>query len=226
MTIGEKLKKIITKISVACVIAAGLIAILYLVNCSANFIEETLSQLLVKILLTLLVVFLSGLFLLNAVDAIGNKNLFGLISAGLIGVCAALFFISIWGGIEGAFLNATIIIAAITILFNTIVGNSLAMGKNSLILQIISYVALAVFEGFIVVGIIGADFDFFSDNIVTIAIIGVIWAVFAVILLFRKKALASKMLEVNGGTVTITKAEYEAMLFKIQELEKKLAEKE
>ena len=100
------------------------------------------------------------------------------------------------------------------------------MGKKALVLQVISYLALALFEGFIVVGIIGGDADFFTDNIITILIIGVVWAVFASILLFRKKAIASKNAEVKGETVTIAKADYEALLFKIEELEKKLAEKE
>ncbi|MBR6737089.1 MAG: hypothetical protein IKL82_01835 [Clostridia bacterium] len=228
MTLNEKLKKIITSVSIACVIAAGLIAILYLVNCSADgkIIADSLSELLVKVLLTLLVIFLSGLFLLNAVDAISNKNLFGLISAGLIGVSAVLFLISIWSGLQGAYLNATVIIAAITILFNTLVGNTLSMGKNSLIIQIISYVALAVFEGMIVYAIVGGNSDFFMDNIFTILIIGIIWAVFAIILLFRKKALNSKgataTASIGNNKVVLTKQEYQALLDRIKELEEQL----
>lgn len=233
---SAKLKKILTLVTIVCLATAGLIGIMFLVNILADFIGEGLSSFLVKVLFTLLVVFSAGLFLLNAVEAISRKSIFGFISAGLIAVSSLMFLVFIWALWQkidegSAYLHATWIISAATILFNVIVGNVIGLGKKLLPLQIINYVTLFYVELVIVMLICGNSSLFEESRWLLFAIVAIVWIVFSIILSIKKKAIARAA--VNGekiqpqaaDTVTLTRADYQALLDKIADLENQLANK-
>ena len=234
--LSAKLKKALTLVTIVCLALAGLIGIMFLVNIIAQFIGEGLSTFLVKVLFTLLVVFSAGLFLLNAVEAISRKSIFGFISAGLIAVSSLLFLVFIWFLWQkidqgSAYLHATWIISAATILFNVIVGNVIGLGKKLLPLQIINYVTLFYVELVIVMLICGNSSLFEESRWLLFAIVAIVWIVFSIILSIKKKSIARAA--VNGekpqpqaaDTVTLSKAEYQALIDKIADLENQLANK-
>ncbi len=234
--LSAKLKKALTLVTIVCLALAGLIGIMFLVNILADFIGEGLSSFLVKVLFTLLVVFSAGLFLLNAVEAISRKSIFGFISVGLIAVSSLLFLVFIWGLWKkidqgSAYLHATWIISAATILFNVIVGNVIGLGKKLLPLQIVNYVTLFYVELVIVMLICGNSSLFEESRWLLFAIVAIVWIVFSIILSIKKKAIARAA--VNGekiqpqaaDTVTLTRADYQALLDKIADLENRLAQK-
>lgn len=233
---STKLKKALTLVTIVCLATAGLIGIMFLVNILAEFIGDGLSSFLVKVLLTLLVVFSAGLFLLNAVEAISRKSIFGFISAGLIAISSVLFLVFIWGLWKkidqgSAYLHATWIISAATILFNVIVGNVIGLGKKLLALQIINYVTLFYVELVIVMLICGNNTLFEESRWLLFAIVAIVWIVFTIILSIKKKAIARAAVSVaeskpvKGDTVTISRADYQALLDKIADLENQLANK-
>lgn len=239
---SAKLKKILTWTTIGCIIAAGLVAILYLVNCSAEFIklDETIQMAIVKPLLTLLTLFLASLFILNIADSLCKKNILSFISVGLILVSALFFFITIWGSmLESPFFKATVAIASITILFNTIVGNILSIGKRAIGLQIPSYIFLFAFGLIINLLVFGVIEELSIIIITVLSIIFVAWGVMAIILSIRKKAILNSMKaetpaipadyapasDANAETVVLTKQEYQELLDKIAYLEDQLNNK-
>ena len=231
---SAKLKKILTLVTIVCLATAGLIGILFLINTTADFIGDNFSAFLVKFLLTLLVVFSAGLFLLNAVEAISRKSIFGFISAGLIAVSSIMFLVFIWflwqKIDEGStYLHLTWIVSAITILFNVIVSNVIGLGKKLLPLQIITYLTLFYIELAIVLLICGNN-ALFGDIWLIFAIVAIVWLLFTIILSIKKKSIAraavSEAIQAPADdTVTLSKAEYQALLDKIAELENQLANK-
>ena len=209
---------------------------MFLVNTVASFIGEGLSTILVRVLLTLLVVFTAGLFLLNAVEAITRKNIFGFIATGLIGLSSVMFLVFIWGLWQkidegSTYLHLTWVISAVTILFNVIVGNVIVIGKKLLPLQIANYLTLFYVELVIVLLICGNATLFEGNRWLIFAIDAIVWIVLTVLLSIKKKAVVRA--SVNGNvpkadkqeTVTITKSEYQALLDKIADLENQLAQK-
>ncbi len=233
---SEKLKKILTMVTIICLATAGLIGILFMINLKAEFINDDFSAFLVNVLLTLLVVFSAGLFLLNAVEAISRKNPLGFVSAGLIGLASLMFLVFIWSDIEKntTYIHLTWVISAITILFNVIVGNAIVIGKKLLPLQIINYLTLFYVELALVLLLLELPIFFENDMWLLFAIVAIVWIVFSIILSIKKKSiLRSKAkstsveapAETVQETVTITKSEYQALLDKIADLENQLANK-
>lgn len=210
------LKKLITITSLVCVGISALLGILLLIKLVPT--NATIG----KIYLTLLTIFISGIFLLNAIDALNRKNVFGYITAVLICLSAVLFLVCIWGGITGFFLKLTVWFAMASILLDMIVSNVLALGNAYLFLQIPEYLLLSYIE--IAIGLL------ISTG--STALIDV-WQVFAIcIILFLallitlnilvKSKRGKKTEEVKRDTVTISREEYEGLLNKIKELESKL----
>ena len=163
--------------------------------------------------------------------------MFGFISAGLIAVSSVLFLVFVWflwKKIESGstYFHVTWIISAITILFNVIVGNVIVIGKKLLPLQIIDYVTLLYIEVAIVSAICGASELFFADTRWLIfAIIAIVWVVFVIILSIKKKAITREAVSqvelkpLANDTITLNKAEYQALLDRIADLENQLANK-
>ncbi|MBR2975102.1 MAG: hypothetical protein IKC47_05115 [Clostridia bacterium] len=228
---SAKLKKILTLVTIVCLATAGAIGILFLINIEADFLGDA-TKFLVKVLLTLLVVFLAGLFLLNSVEAIARKNILGFVSAGLIGLSSLMFLVSIWAGLnEGFYIHLTCIIAAITILFNMIVANVIVIGKKLLPLQIITYVTLLYVELAIVLLICGSN-ALFGDIWLIFAVDAIVCVVLSIVLSIKRKSVVRASVNqteaapaVAEEMVTITKSEYQALQNRIAELENQLANK-
>lgn len=213
------LKKVITVTSLVCVgvsVVLGILLLLGIVPANA---------LVGKIYLSLLTVFISGIFLLNALETLNRKNVFGYITSGFIGLSAVMFLISIWGELGGTFLQVTVWTAMATILLDMFIGNVIVLEDRYLFLQIPEYICLAYIE--VVVGLC-------ITNLTPIYILNA-WQIFAVaVLLFLGLFIAiSIILKGERGKepapdkkkVVLTQKEYQALLDKIKDLEEKLAKK-
>ena len=193
------LRKIITITAISCVAIAGLIglALLFNIFSYADFIGN--------ILLTVLIVFLAGMCLLNAIDAIAKMNKTGIITAGFVLLSSVLFLVMVWagkffGGFYDAYAKITVIIAMASILLDVIVGNYIVMGKKNLVLQIIDYIALVYIEIAIALAILGFDtlikiWTLFGAVVIVFIVLYIILRVLAKAKRSNEQAVEKKELE-------------------------------
>lgn len=146
---GKISKKILVKSVSAeilvCVIAAAIIDI----GMAVGVIKG--SGLLGQVMLTLLTLFIAGLFLLNSINAVTAGNKLGILAAFMLVVSAALFVFLIWGAdllgdAYDAYSRVIVVVAMVSVLLNLIVGNYIVLGKRLIIIQILQYLSFAYVE--------------------------------------------------------------------------------
>lgn len=219
------LVKTVSGIIVACVVSAAVIGLGLL------FKIIGFSDILGQVLLSLLTIFIAGLFLLNSINAITVGNKVGLFAAFMIIVSALLFLVLIWanqylGAFGEVFSYIIVSVSMLSVLLNLIVSNYIALGKSLLLLQIILYicfayvelaVSLAIFENTVLVSL---------WQIMVTAVI-VILTLFVVLKVKQKNiahASAGKNAD-KGDYVTITKTEYENLKAEVARLRELTANK-
>lgn len=209
----KKLFKIISAEILVCVISAALIGIGLLFGLFKG--TDVIGQ----IMLTLLTLFIAGLFLLNSINAVTAGNKVGIAAAIMLVVSALLCIILIWAGdLLGDFYDTyariTVIVAMVSILLDLIVGNYIILGKSLLIVQIFQYLSFAYVELVIAFLILGSEALINVWQIFVLAII--IALTLYIVLKVKEKNIAQKETETkvnaNGEEmVTITKKEYEEL---------------
>lgn|GEM_PF-2104963 len=209
----KKLFKIVSAEILVCVISAALIGIGLLFGLFKG--TDVIGQ----IMLTLLTLFIAGLFLLNSINAVTAGNKVGIAAAIMLVVSALLCIILIWaGGLLGDFYDTyariTVIVAMVSILLDLIVGNYIILGKSLLIVQIFQYLSFAYVELVIAFLILGSEALINVWQIFVLAII--IALTLYIVLKVKEKNIAQKETETkvnaNGEEmVTITKKEYEEL---------------
>lgn len=209
----KKLFKIVSAEILVCVISAALIGIGLLFGLFKG--TDVIGQ----IMLTLLTLFIAGLFLLNSINAVTAGNKVGIAAAIMLVVSALLCIILIWaGGLLGDFYDTyariTVIVAMVSILLDLIVGNYIILGKSLLIVQIFQYLSFAYVELVIAFLILGSEALINVWQIFVLAII--IALTLYIVLKVKEKNIAQKETEnkvnANGEEmVTITKKEYEEL---------------
>ena len=218
------LVKSVSAVILVCVIAAAIIGLGLL------FGLFKYSDIIGKILLSLLTIVLAGLLLLNSINAITMGNKVGVFAAYLIIISVIMIFILIWiGNIGEIFKYIVVIVSAVSILLNRIVGHYILMKKSLILVQLFFYLNLAYVELVISLAILGNSIllvDFLQIFIATI----IIATTLDIILIVKEKNIAQKETEtkvnVNGEEfVTITKVEYEELKAAAARL-KELTEKE
>ncbi len=209
----KKLFKIVSAEILVCVISAALIGIGLLFGLFKG------TDIIGQIMLTLLTLFIAGLFLLNSINAVTAGNKVGIAAAIMLVVSALLCIILIWAGdLLGDFYDTyariTVIVAMVSILLDLIVGNYIILGKSLLIVQIFQYLSFAYVELVIAFVILGSEALINVWQIFVLAII--IALTLYIVLKVKEKNIAQKETETkvnaNGEEmVTITKKEYEEL---------------
>lgn len=221
------IKKIISWVSIVCVILSATIGILLLLKVlkGSTFIGNTY--------LSLLTIFMAGLFVLNAIDVITEKKIIGYVTIGLIGLSALLILIYIWankafGDFGSVYLKITIWIAVVTILFDVIVSTVILLEKKLLYLQIPYYVTTAYLELALALLITGATDVLVVKQWQIFLIVGIIMLALLIVIKIKSKEYrddGAKPATVSKDKVVLTMEEYNKLLSKISELEAKLKEK-
>ena len=216
----RKLVKIISIEVLVCVIAAALIGIGLL------FSILKISDALGKVLLSLLTLFIAGLFLLNSINAVSKGNKVGMFAAFMILLSAILFLILIWlGEFMGDFYTAysyiIVIVSMLSILLDLIIGNYIVLGKSLLAVQIVFYLSIAYIELAVSFAILGNNAIIDVWQIFVLAIILAI--TLYVVLKVKQKNIAqdtvnAESVSSDGEFVTITKTEYENLKAEIERL--------
>lgn len=218
--IGKKIfVKVISIEILVCVITAAIIGLGLLFNLIHT------GELLGNVMLSLLTLFIAGLFLLNSINAVTSGNKVGMFSAIMIIISAAMFLILIWlGGALGSFSNAfsyiIVIVSMVSILLNTIISHYIVLGTKLLIVQVFMYLNLAYVEivlSFVILGnsVLMDYWQIFATSII-IAI------TLYIVLTVKKKNIAQKQTEeaiLNSDEyVTLKKTDYENMLAELNRL--------
>ena len=201
--------RIISTVILTCVIASAVIGLGLL------FRLLSLSDTLVSILLSLLTVFIAGLFLLNSINAVTAGNKFGIFVACMIIISAILFLLLIWMKNLGVVFNYVIVIVSmISILLNLITGHFIVLGKSLIAVQVFLYLSFAYVElvlSFLILG--NAKLIEHWQIFVAAIIIAITLYVF---LKVKEKNIAQREVETKANIkadeyVTITKQEYEEL---------------
>lgn len=210
------LTRTISTVILVCVIAAAAIGLGLL------FSLFGFSDILGKVLLSLLTVFIAGLFLLNSINALTAGNKVGTFAAFMIIVSAALFLLLIWIGNLGEIFNYVIVIVSmVSILLNLIVGHYIVLRKSLLAIQICLYVAFAYVELVISFLILGDDsLIMFWQIFVTAIIVSI---TLYIVLKVKEKNIAQRKVENivaqnSDEYITITKTEYENLKAEVERL--------
>ena len=207
----KTLVKAVSTVIIVCVVIAAIIGLLLL------FEAIGWSTLLGKIMLTLLTLFISGLFFLNSVNAIVKSNKLGTAAAVAIMICAVLYILLIWAdeilGKIDAYTYFLVILSAVSIFMNLIISNYITLGKSLMELQVILYVAFGYIETTLAFLILGNPVLIDLWQIFVAA--AIVAVTLYVVLKVKHKNIAHAetqgKLKNEGEFVTITKEEYERL---------------
>lgn len=203
----KKLVKAISTEIIICVVIAAVIGLMLLFDIIDG------SDLLGKIMLTLLTLFISGLFFLNSVNAIVKGNKLGLASAIAIMVCAILYILLIWaedvlGQVE-VYTYFVVILSMLSIFMNLVISNYIVLGNNLIAIQVVLYIAFGYIETTLAFVILGNSVLIDIWQVFVAAII--VAVTLYVILKVKQKNIQNTAATANGEYVTITKEEYDRL---------------
>lgn len=221
----KSLAKIVSTVILVCVVAAAIIGLGLL------FSIISFSDILGQVLLSLLTVFIAGLFLLNSINAVTQGNKVGIFAAFMIILSAILFLALIWAGkyLEsfGTIFNYIIVIVSmLSILLDVIIGHYILLKTRFLAVQIVMYLSLAYVETVLAFAILGngALIAFWQVFVTAIIVALTLYIVLKV----KEKNIAQETAEIkaeDGEYVTISKQEYENLKAEVERLRELTAEK-
>lgn len=178
-----------------------------------------------KILLTLATVTVASAVLINSTNYMQKKKIIAYISMGLTCALVVLALVILWGALSvtDTISKITLILAMATIFFNIIISINLKLEKSYIALQAVSYFLIAVIDVLLTIVILGINLFEYNG----------FWQGFAVgcLVLFGLLCalgiLARKPKEeISKDSITISKAEYNSLLQKIEDLQAELDKKE
>lgn len=113
----------------------------------AIFGLKTFEGAILKLLKTCATIAIAGFFAINALTMTDKNKIMGYVCAGLLGFLSLLLLVIYWANISwGVFQQLVFVLAIATILFNIIVNLNLKLDKNFLVLQIVTYILIAVID--------------------------------------------------------------------------------
>lgn len=181
-----------------------------------NFFEGTK----LSILITTACLTVGGYFSLSSYNVLTKNKTLGLVSFGLIWISVLLVAISGWVNMSGLFGDITLTIALLSVLFNFIVSNTLKLGKNYKVIQIICNLILSVFILLILL---------MAYEVLTLSKIGSffwIMLILSIVSFITISVLANKSNDdTTSEYVKIKKSEYDDLLNKAKQLEELLKNK-
>ena len=221
----QTLVQTVSTVILVCVGAAALIGLGLL------FSIISFSDILGQVLLSLLTLFIAGLFLLNSINAVTQGNKVGIFAAFMILLSALLFLVLIWAGdYLGSFANVfnyiIVIVSMLSILLDVIIGHYIVLKTRFLAVQIFMYISLAYLETVLAFAILGNGALIALWQIFVAAII--VALTLYIVLKVKEKNLAQEHAEIkaeDGEYVTISKQEYENLKAELERLRELTAEK-
>jgi len=203
-----KLAKKITTISTivaTCIVSLFLILLIFDV--------KVLGESNTNMIITLASLSIGGIFAINSLNMLGKNKILGWISLGLIIASVILIIFSSWLDIGGGlYLDITLSLGLLSVLFNIIISSGLDLGKSKLVWQIVVYAIVAITDLISTFAIFGAlnlgDILPWFLTLIILSIVGV------VILKVLAKKNMSDMLEKDKDMIRISKEEYKALIDK------------
>jgi len=180
-----------------------------------NFLEGVKGS----VLATVATLTAAGYFSISSHTMLSKNKTLGYVSFGLIGLSLIFMVLFIWKLVENAIFNkAVLTVALLSVLFIFLVSNNLKLGKKFRIVQIVCDAILSLLILLILLSSYGVVK---LGDILSLFIINIILAVvaFITISVLANKVQGDEISDVKTGYVRITKAEYEELLAKAEELE-------
>jgi len=218
----NKMKKIISTISLVCIGVSALIGLGLL------FKILELNEFIGKLMLSILTVFVVGICLMNAIDSIVKKNKFGIATIFMVLISSILVLIWIWLPLQketilsNTYSKVVIIVSMVSIMLDVIVGNSVILGKKLLALQIICSLFLAYIEIVISLAILGNTTLLNSWQIFAACIIVFITLFIMLRVKVKGEQKAESNENISDDTIVITRSEYNSLKQRISDLEEEL----
>lgn len=207
-------KKILT---IASLVSMGLCVALLI---TAIFGVKIFEGVGLKFLLSLATIAVATAFSVNAINFMDKKKIVAYICFALLGLLTLFGLIIYWAeiSITNVFAMITSVLAIATIFCNIIISTYLKLEKRYYVLQIITYVLIAIIDIVLSLAIFG----------ISIFVVNGAWQAFCVVCLvtfallcalsiLRRKSFDGET--TKEKTITITQAEYDALIKKISELE-------
>lgn len=146
----QKTKKFLMYLSL-CTLAICIVLLI-----GAIFGLDTFNGGLLKVLKSCGTIAIAGFFSINAITMIAKNKTLGIICLGLLATLSTSLLIIVWANIKaGVFTNIVYILLIATILFNIIVTLNLNLDKRFLILQIVTYLLIAIIDIVLTLVILG-----------------------------------------------------------------------
>lgn len=217
----EKLKKILTSISLTCIAVAAIMLI------AAVFGLNVFDGILLKILLSVATIAVASGLSINEISVIRRNKILGLIGLALLGVSSLFALIIFWVGIEfvSTFTKITIIISISSIVFIVIISQYTKLLKHAFALQICAYVGLILIDIIVSVSIGGYNLfalPSFITWFVILCIVTVAMQIALAVLSSRHKGAEDYLALKNKDMVMVPKAEYEALKLENQNLKEEI----
>lgn len=181
----------------------------------------------VAVLESMAIICVGSAFAINALLIFPKKRKLAIVDLSLISSLTLLSILTFWIEVvsSSVFGKIVLILGIATVFFNIIITNFLKLGKNKLVLQIITYCLIVVVDILLTLQIVGIDlFDIEGFTKIFIALCLVTFVMLIVLVILAKKSPTSEQPDDNKKDfVKVDKKEYEEMKQRIQELESEIA---
>lgn len=215
-------KKTLSIISIVTLAGAVLMLILWVFGVKGIFKFP-----LVAVLESMAIICAGSAFSINALLILPKKKKLAIVDFSLLGSLTLLSILTFWieAMSSSIFGKIVLILGIATIFFNIIVSNYLKLAKNKLALQIVTYCLIVIIDILLTLQILGINlFDSEVFVKIFIALCLATFVMLIVLVILAKKSPTSDIVSDKVDFIKVDKKEYDAMKFRIQELEKELHE--
>ena len=170
------------------------------------------------IIISIASIAVGGFFGINALNIYNKNRLLSLISLSLICVSVlGIIIVSLFEIDAPIVANLIFSIALLSVLFNAIVTNVATFGRRYLALQMLIYFVLFITISMAIVAIFGVDLSDIIQLFITAIVLSVVGVVVLSVLRKKSKDVV--------GTINIPIDEYNTLVYKANEYDKLMAEK-
>lgn len=206
------LKRVFTIITISAFCLSALLLIL------AIFGAIAFEGFWLDIIISIASIAVGGFFGINALNIYNKNRLLSLISLSLICVSVlGIIIVSLFEIDAPIVANLIFSIALLSVLFNAIVTNVATFGRRYLALQMLIYFVLFITISMAIVAIFGVDLSDIIQLFITAIVLSVVGVVVLSVLRKKSKDVV--------GTINIPIDEYNTLVYKANEYDKLMAEK-
>lgn len=180
---------------------------------------------LLSILLTFATIAMASAFAINAFNLMPKNKIISYIALSLLGVITILWLVVFFSDfkVSQMFTNIVGVISIATVLFNIIVSNNLKLEKRLLGLQLATYILFTIITILLSLLIFGVQiFDIKGMLEIFLVVCLVAIGLLISLKILSKKVVTETDYKTNEEYIKIKKSEYDALVSRINELEKQL----